>query len=405
MNVKTILVISPIPTHPRNAGHRERIYQLLRQMLAFGHDAHLLHITLEPGGDMEAMRSCWGDRLHLFQHNPLRTPNGCAPSFHATLVGRLLRRLGSFVKTPVDFPYGVDDWHDSECEKMIAELHRQFAFDVVCAEYLFCSKTLNLFDAPTLKILDTHDIFGNRRKLFQQHGQRPNWFYTTRREERKALRRADVIIAIQEHEQRFFQQLVPEREVVTVGHFVELCPLPFKAEGRPTLLFLASSNPVNLYGFNHFLRESWPIIQAQAPDVKLLVAGSLCQALPDHAAYAKLGAVNSAQDAYSCADIVISPILFGTGLKIKSVEALGCAKPLVTTPIGAEGLDAGMQTAFVAAPMPDEFANRIIELLTNSELRHVISQQAYRFAEKLHHQNCSVLYRILQFDPKTCLSR
>lgn len=389
-------MISPIPTHPRNAGHRERIYQLLRQMQAFGYDVHLLHVTLEPCGDLDAMRECWGDRLHVFQHEPLRTPNHCAPSFHATRTGRVIRRLGAFLKKTIDFPYRVDDWHDPACEPIISELHRRFAFDVVCAEYVFCSKTLNLFGAQTLKILDTHDIFGNRHKIFQRHRQQPVWFYTTRREERKAVRRADVILAIQEHERRFFQQLAPEKESVTVGHFVELHRLPLKQDDELTLLFFASSNPTNLHGFEVFLRESWPQIQARVPAVTLLIAGSVCAALPDSAAYAKLGAVGAAQDAYSLADVVISPILFGTGLKIKNVEALGYAKPLVTTPAGAEGLEHGQQTAFWAAQMPDDFARRVGDLLTDPTLRRKMCKQAYQFAAAIQQQNLRRLAEALQ---------
>ncbi len=399
---KKILVISPIPTHPRNAGHRERIYQLVRAMQQLGHDIHLLYITLESGGDLEVMQSCWGDQFHIFCHSPDRTPNHCAPSFHATLTGRLIRRIGFFLRKTLDFPYGVDDWYDPACETMIAELHRQFSFDVVCAEYVFCSKTLSLFDSQTLKILDTHDVFGNRKKLFQQHGQQPLWFYTTPREERKALRRADVILAIQEHECRFFQKLVPQKQVETLGHFVELQRSPLKTKRPQTLLFLASANQINVHGFQWFLREVWPRVQSRQPDVRMLLAGSICTAIEDHPAAIKLGEFLDAKPIYEQADIVISPILFGTGLKIKNIEAMGYAKPLVTTSAGAEGLEQGIQTAFFAAATAEEFANRILDLLTNSELRYRTCQQAYRFAEKLQQQNRSTLDQVLQIEHNQC---
>lgn len=399
---KNVLVISPIPTHPRNAGHRERIYQLMRAMQQLGHDVHLLHITLEPGGDLEAMQTCWGDRFHIFHHASDRTLNHCAPSFHTTLTGRLIRRVSFFLGKTLDFPYGVDDWYDPACETMIAELHRQFSFDVVCAEYVFCSKTLSLFDTQTLKILDTHDVFGNRKKLFQQHGQQPLWFYTTPREERKALRRADVILAIQEHECRFFQKLVPEKHVVTIGHFVELRPLPMKTGHPLTLLFLASANQINMHGFHWFLQEVWPCVQSQQPDVRMLLAGSICSVIDDHPSVTKSGEFQDAKSVYEQADVVISPILFGTGLKIKNVEAMGYAKPLVTTSAGAEGLEQGIQTAFFAAATAKEFANRILDLLTNSELRYRTCQQAYCFAEKLQQLNRSTLDQVLQIEHNQC---
>lgn len=396
---KKILVISPIPTHPRNAGHRERIYQLLRQMQALGHDVHLLHVTLERDGDVEAMRACWGDRLHIFQHDIARTPYRCSPSFHGTFFGKLARRAMFAFGYEYTFPYAIDDWYDPECEHAIAQLQERFRFEVALAEYVFFSRVLTLFDAQTRKIIDTHDVFGNRQKLFQQHGQAPVWFYTTRRQERRGLRRADIILAIQEEERHYFAALLPEKQVVTVGHFAQLSPLPFRAEEPPTLLFFASSNPVNLHGLQAFLQGSWPIIRKQAPNVCLLIAGSICQALPDDEAYQKIGTVETAQDAYMQADVVINPMLFGTGVKIKNIEAMGYAKALVTTPAGAKGLEDGQQTAFFAANMPDEFAQRVIELLSNHALRHKMSGDAYQYVFALQQQHSARLAEVLLHKP------
>jgi polysaccharide biosynthesis protein PslH len=275
----------------------------------------------------------------------------------------------------------------------------------VFSEYLFLSKAFLQFSADVRKVLDTIDVFTNRHRLYAQQGQPPVWFSTTRREERKALRRADVVIAIQEHERRFFQQLAPGKSVVTIGHLVELQPLPIRTEAPFTLLFLASANQANVHGFSWFLREVWPTVQQQQPEVRVLVAGSICAAIADHPAVMKIGTFEDAQTICAQADIVISPILFGTGLKIKNIEALGYAKPLVTTTSGAEGLEQGMSTAFFAAATAEEFARRIIELVLSVELRQTLSQHAYRFAGQLQQQNCSTLEHILQDDLTSCQNR
>ena len=396
---KKILVISPIPTHPRNAGHRERIYQLLRQIQALGHDVHLLHVTLEPGGDIGAMRECWGDRVHLFQYDIERTPFRCSPSLHGTFAGKLARRVLYALGREYHCPYAIDDWYDPACEDAVAQLHQWIRFDIVIVEYAFFSKVLTCFDASIVKIIDTHDIFGNRHKMFQQQGQTPVWFYTTQRQERRGLRRADVILAIQEDERRYFTALLPEKQVVTVGHFAQLDQLPFKTTEPPTLLFFASSNPINLHGLQAFLQSCWPMIRERMPGARLLVAGSACQALPDDEAYQKIGMVEAAQDAYKQADIVINPILFGTGLKIKNIEAMGYAKALVTTPAGAKGLEDGRQKAFFAAEMPDEFAQRVIELLSNHALRHKMNGEAYQYVVALQQQHSARLAEVFLHKP------
>jgi glycosyltransferase involved in cell wall biosynthesis len=403
MPQKRVLMISPIPTHPRNAGHRERIYQLIRQMQALGHDVHLLHVTLEPGGDLDAMRACWGDRLYLFQHDLTRTPNQCSPSFHGTLTGKIIRNLLFKLGKEVSFPYAIDDWYDPGCEQFLTTLHQHMRFDVVLVEYAFFSKALNVFDCETVKMLDTHDIFSNRHKLFQQHRQQPDWFYTTRHQEKKGLQRADVILAIQEHERRFFAAMVPAKTVVTVGHFVEFCRVPLKSGSPPTLLFFASGNPVNLHGFTWFLKEVLPGIQAHFPQVRLLLAGSVCQAIAEHSAYTKLGEVEETKTAYELADVVISPMLFGTGLKIKNIETLGYAKPLVTTPAGAVGLEQGVDEAFFVAATPEAFVQCVTGLLADDALRREMSDKAYQFASAVQQQNRMRLDQILQFEKTRCL--
>ncbi len=402
MEHKRILVISPIPTHPRNAGHRERIYQMVRQIQRFGHDVHLLHVTLEADGDVEAMQACWGDHLHLFQYEINRTSFNCSPSFHATLMGKCIRRLGFIFEKNINFPYSVDDWYDPACEAVINKLQSQFSFEVVIAEYVFMSKALTMFDSKTRKIIDTHDVFSNRGKLFQLHHQTPSWYYTTKRQEIRGLRRADVIFAIQKHEHQIFQQFLPEKAVETIGHFAELQALPLKTGTPLTLLFLASSNQMNLHGLRWFMQQVWPLLHTQQADVRMLLAGTICNVFEEHPAVTKLGRFQDAKAIYIQADIVISPILFGTGLKIKNVEAMSYGKALVTTPVGAEGLEQGEQSAFFAATTAEEFANCIIKLLTNSELRYAVCQRAYSFAEKLQQENLSTLSRILQFDHESC---
>ena len=96
----------------------------------------------------------------------------------------------------------------------------------------------------------------------------------------------------------------------------------------------------------------------------------------------KLGQVEALEEAYALSDVIINPVYFGTGLKIKSIEALGYAKPLVTTPIGAEGLEAGANEAFLIADTADEFAQSIIEVFSDDQLREDLSNNAYDFAKQ-----------------------
>jgi glycosyltransferase involved in cell wall biosynthesis len=390
-----ILLVSPVPTHPPIGGNRQRIRQLLGEIHGLGHETHLLYVTLEPDGDVEAMRECWGDRFHLLEYDGAGTPNRRSPSLHRTLIGRIVRRALAQVGVDYTFPHGADDWYDGRLGSHLRELQDRFRFDQVWLEYLFLTKGLLALPPGVLRVLDTLDVFTDRHQRYRRHGQQPRWFSTTRRQERKALRRADVIVAIQEDEDQFFRQLVPEKRVVTVGHFMELRFLPFKLDQPLTLLFLASQNQINLHGLRVFVDEAFPRILRHHPGTRLLLAGTLCRAVSNHAAYSKLGEFTRAEEMYGTADVVVSPIPFGTGLKVKNMEALGYGKPLVTTPAGADGLNGGASTAFFVAKTSEEFAARVNELLADPELRRRTAQQAYQFAEAYRQQNVENLRSVL----------
>ncbi|NJM86851.1 MAG: glycosyltransferase family 4 protein [Hydrococcus sp. RU_2_2] len=229
-----------------------------------------------------------------------------------------------------------------------------------------------------------------------EKNQVPKWYFTTQKEEAKGLNRADVIVAIQPEEAKFFRRLVKKiKTVITVGHLVSLAPPTLNKKPEPKLLFIGSSNPINVHGLNYFLKEIFPLARSQCPELQLLIAGGICDAIADQEGCTKLGAVENLEEAYSLSDLVINPVLFGTGLKIKSIEALGYAKVLITTSAGAVGLEEGKNTAFFVADKSQEFAERILEILNNSILFNQIAENAYNYAAKLNQNNLKSLQQIL----------
>ena len=88
------------------------------------------------------------------------------------------------------------------------------------------------------------------------------------------------------------------------------------------------------------------------------------------------------KEAYCDADIVINPVFLGGGLKIKNVEALCYGKPLVTTTVGAEGLEQGIDKAFFVCDSAENMVAKLSELIEKPQLRLDISQKAHEFARE-----------------------
>jgi len=106
------------------------------------------------------------------------------------------------------------------------------------------------------------------------------------------------------------------------------------------VLYVASDNPLNVRGLRDFLRYAWPWILRDVPGAELVVTGRVGRAVPpDSPGVRVTGTVEDLRALYREARVVINPAVAGTGLKIKTLEALCHFRPLVTWPHGVEGLD------------------------------------------------------------------
>jgi glycosyltransferase involved in cell wall biosynthesis len=148
---------------------------------------------------------------------------------------------------------------------------------------------------------------------------------------------------------------------------------------------------MNIEGMNYFLEAVYPRVRDRDPRVQLLVAGRICERIPDSPGVRKLGHVERISDAYDLADIVVNPVRFGTGLNIKTIEALGFGMPLVTTAQGARGLEAGAGEAFLVANDPEAFAERIHQLAEDDLLKERLSKSGTQFVRQWNKRQIGTL--------------
>jgi hypothetical protein len=177
--------------------------------------------------------------------------------------------------------HGLDDWYDPRITEAAAALHGRYRYTAVVANYVWFSGVLEAFGAETLKVLDTHDVFGGRDQRFRDAGLAPEWFWTTRDEEARGLARADIVLAIQDEEAAQFRAL-GHRDVRVVGHLPAWRRRGIRRTATPAIGYLASSNPINVDSFRA-LRQA-VLGQGGVKGARLLVAGAICDRLDAGAA-------------------------------------------------------------------------------------------------------------------------
>ena len=100
---------------------------------------------------------------------------------------------------------------------------------------------------------------------------------------------------------------------------------------------------------------------------------------------------DSLTDTYAHATIVINPVKFGTGLPVKTLEALSYGKPVVATPAGVRGLGLDFDAAVALGDKPDTFAEQVLKLLKDENARSAMAQQAISAANDWQHRQLAVL--------------
>jgi glycosyltransferase involved in cell wall biosynthesis len=362
-----ILVISPVPTHPADAGNRARVHVLTRTLRESGHDVYFMHVQFERG-DIEAMRTTWGDRYVPIEY--ARPQSGAR---------KLFRRVGRKLGWERAYRYGIDEWYDPALDDAIDAFNGRVDVDAVLVEYVFMSRALLRFSSDVLKVIDTHDVFSNRHVRYLSHNQAPAWFSCSPSEESRGLDRADTVLAIQEDEAADLRARTARR-VVTVGHAVELRALPESDIVPGRILSVGSANRINVRSLEWFVAEVLPRIRQQHPAAELAVAGTICRRIQALSGIRLLGRLEDLSQAYATAQVVVNPMQFGTGLKIKTLEALGHGRALVTTPCGAAGLTQAAGDAFMVGSDAVSFAAEVVRLLADMGRSLALGEAGYRFA-------------------------
>jgi glycosyltransferase involved in cell wall biosynthesis len=345
-----------------------------------GHEVHFLHLQQPLRQDDREMRAAWSDRLHI--HRSL------SPS---SFIGRGRRKAVRLAGKLLHLDLPVDSYHDAEGARRLERLVDDGGFDAVVLSYVFYSKLLDSVSRPTRRLLDTHDVFSERFRLYREHGQANEFFSTRRDEEAKALDRADTVLAIQEWDARHFRSLT-RRPVTVVGHLAPVASDSPDGAGEPTMLFVGGPMGINVHGIAWFIERVLPLVRRRVADAELWLVGGICDRIRGSApGVRRLGFVDALGETYRRSGVVINPQQFGTGLSIKSVDALLHGRPLVTTASGGRGLEDGAGSAFLQATSAEEFADRLVELLRNPAEATALAARATAFAHTYHERNLQAL--------------
>jgi len=310
---------------------------------------------------------------------------------------------GAFYNIFQSVPFHVSRFRVEAYEKKLIEILKNSDFDIVQIEGLSMTVYIDVIRKySSAKIsFRSHNVeylIWNRLATFHS-----NPFYKAylkmqsaklKAFELNAVQKVDAVVSITKDDLEIFEKQAKLKNPVSIP-----CGLnpeeysPENIQSQYDIAYLASFDWLpNVQGIQWFLEKVWPLIMQKKPHTTFVLGGRKIPpyiaslALHDNITLEK--DVPEMKAFIAKGKIVIVPLQAGSGMRIKIVENMALAKAMVSTTVGAEGIAVKNEESIMLADKPADFADAVLKLIDNDELRKNIEQKARLTVEK-HYNNLS----------------
>ncbi len=284
------------------------------------------------------------------------------------------------------------DYDTTDTRACVAELQPE-SFDAVFAYRVDFAHFAGVLGHPRLLLdIDDPEHIRVQRRIELDTGEYVD--DRTRRDVAK-LQRYELAAASNAHEVYLCQSgdaaAFPPDNVFIAPNTVDTpdtCPT--RQPAAPTLGFVGnfsqSAAAPNVDGLRWLIDHVWPRVLASQPAARLVLIGPIGRAaeaiLADATNIERIGFVKEVPEALSAMTLSLAPIRFGTGTRIKILDAFAGGCPVVSTAMGCDGLGAKDNEHLFIADDPHAFADRCVELLNDTELRARIGKAGWQHARE-----------------------
>jgi sugar transferase (PEP-CTERM/EpsH1 system associated) len=361
--------------HPTTRGGQIRSLETLRRL----HERHEVHYLCfeepdSPEGPARAHEYC-----SYYYSIPHRAPEKPSAGFALQLLQGLVSPL----------PVAVFRWRSAAMRRRIQELMAAQKFDSIVCDFLFPSP--NVTDLSSC-VLFQHNVESIIWMRHVEHANNPlrRWYLRLQADrmlkyEGSVCRAVRQVIAVSDNDAERMRSLYGLSRIAAVptGVDVSYFQPPRDAEPLADLVFVGSMDWMpNIDGIQWFVREVLPLIRERRPDCTLAIVGRRPAAeIVDLASRDRLirvtGTVPDVRPWLFGGKISVVPLRIGGGTRLKIYEAMAARMPVVSTTVGAEGLDVSPGNNILVADTPAEFADSCCKLLADESLRTEVASAAW----------------------------
>lgn len=328
----------------------------------------------------------------------------------ATRASRMLGVLSS-----PSLPLAIAARASAAYRRRLKQMFREHSFDAVLFDHTAMLQYIEDVPSGVVTFASLHDVLTQGWERRVAHAKNPLQRLVLEIERRRVMRweqhafaSVDVVFPHNEKDGRLVENMSQLRSSpMTIQPWVDACVLEKSGKRNPkknSLLFWgAMDRAENIDAARWIANEILPRIREQVPTAHLYIAGSksdsLDQVFSRRQDISLLGFIDDIEEMMGSMEIALLPLRLGAGIKVKTLECMAAAMPVVTTNVGAEGIDARDGKDFLVANDAENIANKVILLLRDranaqkmGESGRIFIEEMYDFDEKIE----AVRERMLQ---------
>ena len=286
-------------------------------------------------------------------------------------------------------PFNAAKDYDPALRARARQLLDEARYDLVVCDFVQMARNaIGIWDGPS--VLFEHNV---EAEIFERHSRTDEGWIRRRfmgyqaakmrRFEGWAGRQFTRVVAVSERDKEQYERRYGWTNVDVIDTAVDIdyyrpndC-----AKQAGTVLFVGSLDWLpNVDGLRWFVAEVWPLVRRDQPEARLRLVGrnptSEIQSLAEHPGVELVGPVPDTRPWLADSEVSIVPLRIGGGTRLKVFEAMAMGLPVVSTPLGAEGLQVQSGEHLLLAEGAEKVAEAVVRLLRSEALRMALGRAA-----------------------------
>ncbi len=335
-----------------------------------------------------------------------------ATRFEAVHVDLGIHLLDAGVSWLCGESYHVKRFISNDFSAKLKSILQEEEFDLVHVESVFLTPYLPLIrkysKAPVF--LRAHNVEHLIWKRVAQSERNPfkrsylkHLSLTLRAYECEHINDFDGVIPITDKDAEILRQMGCRKPIVAIPFGVQPADVDNVEVEPDSLYHLGSMDWMpNLEGVRWFLDKVWPLVHERMPQLTFYLAG---RKMPEELLNLSLegvrvvGEVPDAMAFMASKQINVVPLLSGSGIRVKIIEAMSAGKVVITTSIGAEGINFTNGKDLLIADTPQQFVDQLQRCEENPQFCREVGQNALGLIQQ-QYDNQTLTQRLLQFYQK-----